>query len=97
MSGTKTSDQSPEETQHPDRVCQTRFGKPKDKLDMTSQANRKNKGGRPKSYEPSLVYQIVSEGLEAGTPATELNADFVKTKAIWILPRLIIDGVMKSQ
>ena len=42
--------------------------------------NKTKSGGRPLSYDPTLVHEIISAGLSAGAPAEDLDADFVKTK-----------------
>lgn len=48
---------------------------------MTNQKTTKhNAGGRPLSYDPNLVHDIISAGLGAGIPAAELDAPFVKEK-----------------
>ncbi|EAQ04641.1 hypothetical protein OB2597_05145 [Pseudooceanicola batsensis HTCC2597] len=48
---------------------------------MTKTAkNKTNTGGRPHSYDPNLVHQIIADGLAGGTPAAKLDASYVKEK-----------------
>jgi len=42
--------------------------------------NKTNTGGRPHSYDPNLVHQIIASGLASGIPATTLDALYVKEK-----------------
>lgn len=42
--------------------------------------NKTNAGGRPHSYDPNLVHQIIADGLAGGTPAAKLDAPYVKDK-----------------
>ncbi|SER47954.1 hypothetical protein SAMN04490244_101198 [Tranquillimonas rosea] len=41
---------------------------------------RINAGGRPLSYDPNFVCEIIEAGLAAGLPAAELDAPYVKEK-----------------
>ena len=43
-----------------------------------SKQNRTNTGGRPLSYDPNLVHEIISAGLADSIPAADLDAAFVK-------------------
>lgn len=47
---------------------------------IKSKPNKANPGGRPLSYDPTLVREIIAAGLTAGFPAAELDAAFVKEK-----------------
>lgn len=40
--------------------------------------DKKNAGGRPLSYDPNLVREIIAAGISKGVPADELDATFVK-------------------
>ncbi len=42
--------------------------------------NKYNTGGRPLSYDPDLVREIIETGLAVGTPVSDLDASFVKEK-----------------
>ncbi|WP_245544264.1 hypothetical protein [Oceanicola granulosus] len=42
--------------------------------------NKTKTGGRPHSYDPNLVHQIIADGLAGGTPAAKLDAPYVKEK-----------------
>ena len=39
-----------------------------------------NAGGRPHSYDPNLVHEIIAAGLAAGIPMADLDATFVRGK-----------------
>ncbi|UWQ48964.1 hypothetical protein K3720_13680 [Leisingera caerulea] len=39
-----------------------------------------NAGGRPLSYDPRLVHEIIRKGIEDGVPAADLDTAFVKAK-----------------
>ena len=45
-----------------------------------SKQTKTNTGGRPLSYDPTLVRKIIETGLFAGIPAALLDASFVKQK-----------------
>lgn len=48
---------------------------------MSKKAQSKsNPGGRPLSYDPRLVHEIILKGIEAGVPAADLDAAFDKAK-----------------
>ncbi|MCZ4262603.1 hypothetical protein O4G76_17335 [Limimaricola sp. G21655-S1] len=42
--------------------------------------NKSNTGGRPLSYDPNLVHEIISAGLASGLPAADLDASYVKER-----------------
>ena len=45
---------------------------------MANDANQKKKGGRPLSYPPEMVYEIIEFLLESGTPSGRIDAALVK-------------------
>ncbi|KIN71003.1 hypothetical protein Z945_3468 [Sulfitobacter noctilucae] len=45
---------------------------------MTNIASEKKQGGRPLSYPPELVYGVVEQLLDAGTPCSQIDAPLVK-------------------
>ncbi|SFK88697.1 hypothetical protein SAMN04488004_103242 [Loktanella salsilacus] len=45
---------------------------------MAQKTVKTNGTGRPKSYSPELVHEIIARSLEAGIPLTEIDADLVK-------------------
>ncbi|AFO92757.1 hypothetical protein D1822_15285 [Phaeobacter inhibens] len=71
---------------------------------MTNTAPQKKQGGRPLSYPPELVYGVVEQLLEAGTPCSQIDAPLVKDELCTIhgikgsirldsLQRLVEDAV----
>lgn len=63
------------------RVCQTWFDRHMDKPVVMNRPQKTIKaGGRPLSYDPKLVHENISDGLAAGMPADDLDANYIKKK-----------------
>lgn len=45
-----------------------------------AQKNKNSAGGRPLSYDPSLVHRVISAGLADGLSAADLDAPYIKEK-----------------